>query len=170
MNWNDHLPALLLMIPLFGAFAAPLVCLLGKTMRNVLLVGLSFVTLLVALLLWKSVLAGGIAVYVMGGESFNLTLPSGMALPIRINEVDVQRLHGRLRFDRLVRQPSSQRTMEKFTGLGRFVSLYFLLTLSMLGMCYGRLFQLLHLHRIASIASSVWSHSGVTGGGDRGKS
>ena len=23
MNWNDHLPALLLMIPLFGAFAAP---------------------------------------------------------------------------------------------------------------------------------------------------
>ena len=157
MNWNDHLPALLLMIPLFGAFAAPLVCLLGKTMRNVLLVGLSFVTLLVALLLWKSVLAGGIAVYVMGGESFNLTLPSGMALPIRIiMEVDafsafmvvcgsIASFAGAL---------FSTNYMEKFTGLGRFVSLYFLLTLGMLGMMItGDFFNFFIFIEIASIAS-----------------
>ncbi len=157
MNWNDHLPALLLAVPLFGAFMAPIVCLFGKTLRNVLLIGISFVTMLVALLLWRNVLVGGIAVYVMGGESFNLTLPSGMALPIRIiMEVDafsafmvvcgsIASFAGAL---------FSTNYMEKFTGIGRFVSLYFLLTVGMLGMMItGDFFNFFIFIEIASIAS-----------------
>ncbi|MBL3539556.1 proton-conducting transporter membrane subunit [Aminivibrio sp.] len=157
MNWSDHLPALLLIVPLFGAFIAPLVSKAGKTARNVLLAGLSSLVLVIALLLWRHVLAGGTAVYVMGGESFNLTLPSGMALPIRIiMEVDsfsafmavcgaIASLAGAL---------FSMNYMEKFTGLGRFVSLYFLLTLGMLGMMVtGDLFNFFIFIEISSIAT-----------------
>ena len=84
MNWSEHLPALVIAIPLLGAFAAPLVSLGGKTLRNLLLIVVSFVTLAIAFLLWRSVLAHGTILYVMGGESFSLTLPSGFTFPVRI--------------------------------------------------------------------------------------
>jgi len=157
MNWNAHLPALLLAVPLFGAFASPVLSPFGRTTRNALLAGLSFVTLLVSLLLMKSVLAGGTAVYVMGGESTGLALPLGMKLPIRIiMEVDafsafmavcgtVASFAGAL---------FSMNYMDKFTALGRFVSLYFLLTLGMLGMMItGDIFNFFVFLEIASIAS-----------------
>jgi len=51
MNWNEHLPALLLALPLLGAFLAPLCSLGGKTLRNAMLVAVSFFTLLVAFFL-----------------------------------------------------------------------------------------------------------------------
>ena len=157
MNWNEHLPALLLAVPLFGAFIAPVVCLFGKTTRNILMTGITFITLIIALLLWKNVLAGGPAIYVMGGESFNIALPSGMALPIRIIlEADafsafmvlcgaIAAFAGAL---------FSTNYMEKFSGMGRFTSLYFLLTVGMLGMMVtGDLFNFFIFIEIASIAS-----------------
>ena len=157
MNWSDHLPALLLIVPLLGAFLAPLVSMAGKTARNVLLVGFSSLVFIIALALWRHVLVGGTAVYVMGGESFNLTLPSGMALPIRIiMEVDsfsaFMALCGAVAS--LAGAFFSINYMEKFSGLGRFISLYFLLTLGMLGMMVtGDLFNFFIFIEISSIAT-----------------
>ncbi len=80
----QHAPVLPVVIPLLAAFATPLVAKLGKTVRRTwvttALVG-TFAA--VCLLLWR-VLDSGIQVYVLGGKSSTLVLPSGMAFPVRI--------------------------------------------------------------------------------------
>ena len=81
--WREHLPALLLALPLLGAFAAPVAGHFGSRARNVWFVGITALTALVAWGLWQQVSASGIVVYVMGAEHSRLTLPSGMALPVR---------------------------------------------------------------------------------------
>lgn len=157
MNWNEHLPALLLVIPLFAAFIAPICSLGGKVLRNILLVGGTLVTLVIAFLLWRNVLTSGISVYVMGENSFSLALPSGMKFPIRIIlEVDafsafmalcgaVVSFAGAL---------FSVNYMVRFSGMSRFISLYFLLTVGMLGMMVtGDFFNFFVFLEIASIAS-----------------
>ncbi|MDD2452612.1 MAG: proton-conducting transporter membrane subunit [Synergistaceae bacterium] len=157
MNWNEHLPALILIIPLFGAFIAPVCSLGGKTARNILLVAISFLTLIVAFMLWRHVLANGISYYVMGGDKFNLSLPSGMALPVRIIlEVDAfsafMALCGAI--VSFAGALFSVNYMNRFTGMGRFVSLYCLLTAGMIGMMVtGDIFNFFIFIEISSIAS-----------------
>jgi len=157
MNWNEHLPALILIIPLFGAFIAPVCSLGGKTARNILLVAISFLTLIVAFMLWRHVLANGISYYVMGGDKFNLSLPSGMALPVRmILEVDAfsafMALCGAI--VSFAGALFSVNYMNRFTGMGRFVSLYCLLTAGMIGMMVtGDIFNFFIFIEISSIAS-----------------
>ena len=157
MNWNDHLPALILIIPLFGAFIAPICSLGGKTARNFLLVVISFITLIVAFMLWRHVLANGISYYVMGGDKFNLSLPSGMALPVRIIlEVDAfsafMALCGAI--VSFAGALFSVNYMNRFSGMGRFVSLYCLLTAGMIGMMVtGDIFNFFIFIEISSIAS-----------------
>ena len=157
MNWNEHLPALILIIPLFGAFIAPVCSLGGKTARNILLVAISFLTLIVAFMLWRHVLANGISYYVMGGDKFNLSLPSGMALPVRIIlEVDAfsafMALCGAI--VSFAGALFSVNYMNRFSGMGRFVSLYCLLTTGMLGMMVtGDIFNFFIFIEISSIAS-----------------
>lgn len=157
MNWNEHFPALLLIIPLFGAFLAPVFSLGGKMARNILLVAASFLTLVVAFLLWRSVLANGIQYYVMGGENFRLALPSGMALPVRIIlEVDAfsafMALCGSIAA--FAGALFSVNYMNRFSGQSRFTSLYLLLATGMLGMMItGDLFNFFIFIEISSIAS-----------------
>ena len=157
MNWNEHLPALILIIPLFGAFIAPVCSLGGKTARNILLVAISFLTLIVAFMLWRHVLANGISYYVMGGDKFNLSLPSGMALPVRIIlEVDAfsafMALCGAI--VSFAGALFSVNYMNRFTGMGRFVSLYCLLTAGMIGMMVtGDILNFFIFIEISSIAS-----------------
>jgi hypothetical protein len=81
MNWQDHLPALLLAVPLFGAFLAPLTTWGGKGLRNAWFILVSLVFTLVAFLLWVRVGATGPAIYVMGGQGWNFALPSGLSIP-----------------------------------------------------------------------------------------
>ena len=157
MNWNEHFPALLLIIPLFGAFLAPICSLGGKMARNILLVAASFLTLVVAFLLWRNVLANGIQYYVMGGENFRLALPSGMALPVRIIlEVDAfsafMALCGSIAA--FAGALFSVNYMNRFSGQSRFTSLYLLLATGMLGMMItGDLFNFFIFIEISSIAS-----------------
>ncbi len=157
MNWTDHLPALLLATPLFGAFVMPLASLGGKILRNVLLVGATFVTMVIAFLLWKDVLVSGPAVYVMGERLFNLTMPSGMKLPVRIIlEADAfsafMALCGAIAS--FAGAIFSVNYMKGFSGMKRFGSLYCLLTVGMLGMTVtGDLFNFFVFIEIASIAS-----------------
>ncbi|MBC7078844.1 MAG: NADH:ubiquinone oxidoreductase, partial [Synergistales bacterium] len=108
-------------------------------------------------LLWRRVGAEGIVVYVMGGESWHLTLPSGMRLPIRIiMEVDAfsafMALSGSIvSFAGAI---FSLRFLDRTTGGEKFVALYFLLTAGMLGMeTTGDLFNFFVFLEIASVAS-----------------
>ncbi len=157
MNWSEHLPALVIAIPLLGAFAAPLVSLGGKTLRNLLLIVVSFVTLVIAFLLWRSVLAHGVILYVMGGESFSLTLPSGFTFPVRILfEIDALSafMGMTVGIASFAGALFSLQYMRGFSGLHRFVSLYFLLTVGAMGMSLtGDMFNFFVFIEIASVAS-----------------
>ncbi|WP_300526342.1 proton-conducting transporter membrane subunit [Aminiphilus sp.] len=157
MNWYDHLPALVLAVPLLGAFGAPVLGLSGRYARNAWFVLISACTAALALLLWQKASMNGVFVYVLGAESWKLALPSGMSLPIRIIlEVDsfsalmavigsIASFAGTL---------FSLRFMERFSGLDKFVALYFLLTTGMLGMeLTGDLFNFFVFLEIASVAS-----------------
>src|SRR6056297_734233 len=157
MNWQAHLPALLLAVPLLGAFATPLFSLGGKTLRNAWFIVVSTFVFLIALALWHEVSVSGILVYVMGGENFALTLPSGMKYPVRI----ILEIDALSAFMVLAGSITSMAGawftlsyMDRFTGISRFISLYFLLTVGMLGMMVtGDLFNFFVFIEIASVAS-----------------
>ena len=157
MSVRGHLPALLVMIPLLGAFISPLVASFGKAARNTFFVVFTALILLVGLFICAETGSGNILVYVMGGESFSLTLPSGLSYPVRIMfEIDelgslmilcvaVAAFAGAL---------FSINYMERFSGWNRFMSLYFLMATGALGMCAtGDLFNFFVFVEISSIAS-----------------
>ncbi|NLI96176.1 MAG: NADH:ubiquinone oxidoreductase [Synergistaceae bacterium] len=157
MSWQVHLPALLIAVPLLGAFLAPLTALGGKGLRNTWFVLVSLAFTLIAFLLWARVGAFGTAVYVMGGQSWNLALPSGMEVPVRIlMEVDafsafmvllsaVAALAGAI---------FSVTYMDRFSGLEKFVALYFLMVAGMFGMeITGDFFNFFVFLEISSVAS-----------------
>lgn len=154
---SQHLPALLLSLPLFGAFAAPIACSGGKTVRNFFYIAVSALTLVFACMIFVETMSGNILVYVMGAESSLLTLPSGMAFPVRII-LEIDALSGLVIFCVAVASFAgamfSVNYMERFSGWKRFMSLYFLMTLGALGMCAtGDLFNFFVFVEISSIAS-----------------
>jgi multicomponent Na+:H+ antiporter subunit D len=157
MNWNIHLPALIIAVPLLGAFAAPLAGLGGKVTRNIWFVAVTIATAVLSIMLWQHVQAEGVVVYVLGGESWNLNLPSGLSWPIRIIlEVDAfsafMAIVGSIAA--MAGAFFSLRFMERFSGLNKFVSLYFLLMAGMFGMeLTGDLFNFFVFLEIASVAS-----------------
>lgn len=157
MNWQIHLPALVLAIPLLGAFASPVAGLGGRTVRNGWMTFISITTTALCLLLLHKVLVEGTAVYVMGAESWNLTLPSGLSWPIRI----ILQVDAFSAFMAAVGSVAalagaffSLSFMDKFSGLDKFSALYFLLVTGMLGMqLTGDLFNFFVFLEIASVAS-----------------
>lgn len=157
MNWQDHLPALLLAVPLFGAFLSPLTNIGGKGLRNAwfLLVSVAFTVL--AVLLWARVGVSGPLVYVMGGEAWNLALPSGMSIPVRIlMEVDAFSAFMVLLSSvaALAGAVFSVAYMERFSGMEKFVALYFLMVTGMFGMqVTGDFFNFFVFLEISSVAS-----------------
>ncbi len=155
---KEHLPALLLAFPLIGAFVAPILGKFGnKKILSYWLTVLTGIIAVIAICLLKKVVTEGIAVYVLGGEAFNLTLPSGMKFPIRIIlEVDAMSAFMALSGSVVSFAASiyAIKYMEKFSGFDKFVALYFLLTLGMLGMeTTGDAFNFFVFLEIASIAS-----------------
>jgi len=81
-----HAPALLIAIPLLGAFAVPLIGKLGRGVRNVFIGLITLATAALAVLLAINVLRAGGApsVYVLGGSAAGIPLPSGLSIPVRI--------------------------------------------------------------------------------------
>lgn len=157
MNFVKHIPALLLVLPLFGAFFAPIVCMFGKRLRNLFFVLISALTLCCAVSLFLETSAGQILVYVMGGENSAVTLPSGMAFPVRII-LELDAFSGLVALCVALASFAgalfSVNYMDRFTGWKRFLSLYFLMTVGALGMCVtGDLFNFFVFVEISSIAS-----------------
>ena len=157
MNWHDHLPAFLVMIPLLGAFLTPFAASWGKTVRNGFFVFFMASILFVGLSLCAATFNGGVLVYVMGGENFALTLPSGMSYPIRILfEIDAfgSLLIFCISIAAFAGALFSIQYMDRFSGWKRFMSLYFLMTAGALGMsATGDLFNFFVFVEISSIAS-----------------
>ena len=141
----------------FVSAARATVLVTPATLFTVCVSAVSFVTLAIAFLLWRSVLAHGTILYVMGGESFSLTLPSGFTFPVRIMfEIDALSAFMGLTVGiaSFAGALFSLQYMRGFSGLHRFVSLYFLLTVGAMGMSLtGDMFNFFVFIEIASVAS-----------------
>ena len=155
MSWQVHLPALILTIPLLGAFVS--IALTKPRLRNLWFTFILAVTTVLAVLLWRRVGIYGTLIYVMGGQSWNFTLPSGMSLPIRIiMEVDAfgafMVLTGSI--SALASGLFSIRFLDRVHDGNKFVSLFLLLLTAMLGLeVTGDLFNFFVFLEIASVAS-----------------
>jgi multicomponent Na+:H+ antiporter subunit D len=84
MDWQNHLPALLVVAPLAGAFLFPLIAPGGRTFRRLGVLLSAAVVLVLTGLLWHKVATEGTLLYVIGGANWNLPLPPGLSFPPRI--------------------------------------------------------------------------------------
>lgn len=82
---TEHLPILIIGIPLLAAFLTPIIGLLGNKVRNAftLLVMLA-VNVLIGMLAVKLAQAGDVIYYVLGANDPSQLTPEGLAFPIRI--------------------------------------------------------------------------------------
>ena len=157
MNLMNHLPALALAVPLLAAFATPLVALAGRKARNTFLVCVSALITLIVFSLLCRVASSGTQVYVMGADSWNISLPSGFAIPVRII-LEVDAFNALVAFiaslSSLAGALFGLRFVEKFTGLDCYGALFLLLTAGTMGMILtGDLFNFFVFLEISSVAS-----------------
>ena len=157
MNLMNHLPALALAVPLLAAFATPLVAAVSPKARNIWVTCVSaLVTLIVFGILYR-VLSLGTQIYVMGAPSWNISLPSGFAIPVRII-LEIDAFNALVGFiaslSALAGAVYGLKFVRKFTGLEFYSALYFLLTAGTLGMIFtGDLFNFFVFLEISSVAS-----------------
>jgi multicomponent Na+:H+ antiporter subunit D len=155
-----HVPALLIAVPLLGAFLAPIVGKLGRTTRNGFVALVLLVTAALAALLAVRFLGsnGSPILYVMGGpDGFAVPLPSGMAVPIRIMfEIDAMNVFMVLitALVTLCAGVFSFRYLRDRSGGDLFYALFLLLTTAVLGLeVTGDLFNFFVFLEITSIAA-----------------
>jgi multicomponent Na+:H+ antiporter subunit D len=154
-----HAPVLLIAAPLLGAFAVPLIGKLGRGVRNVFVGIIVAVTAAFAGLLAANVFAAGGApsLYVLGGSAFNIPLPSGMHVPIRILlEVDGMSAFMALitALVTLAGATFSFSYWKERSGGSMYYSLFLLLTAGIFGMeLTGDMFNFFVFLEITSIAA-----------------
>ncbi len=154
-----HSPALLVAIPLFGAFLTPIVGRLGGRIRDALVLLFLGITEILAILLAQDVYANGIRSYVFGASFSSFTHPSTFSLPVRIIfEVDglsifMVIISITLAFIAAVYSISF---IKKENGLDRYYTLLLLMTVGMIGMeLTGDMFNFFVFLEITSIASAA---------------
>lgn len=154
---EDHLPALIIGIPLLTGFATPLISKIHDKLRNIFVIGVLGVTLFLVGLLAVKVFDSGIFVYVMGGESTGVTLPSGYRMPVRI----VLEVDGMSVFMAIISSivaflgaVYSWAFMNEHTGKDKYYTLLLILTAGMFGMEFtGDMFNFFVFLEITSIAA-----------------
>ena len=157
MNLMNHLPALALAVPLLAAFATPLVAAISPKARNIWVTCVSALVSLIVFGILYRVLTMGTQIYVMGAPSWNISLPSGFAIPVRII-LEVDAFNALVAFiaslSALAGAVYGLKFVRKFTGLEFYSALYFLLTAGTLGMIMtGDLFNFFVFLEISSVAS-----------------
>ncbi len=154
-----HSPILAVAIPLFAAFATPLIGRLSPRARNVFVIAALASTLFVVVLLARDVYEVGIRVYTLGALSPSQAIPENHMVPVRlILEVDglgalmaiitaVVALAGAIYSIAAIRLESGQ---------DRFYSLLLLLTVGMMGIqLTGDMFNLFVFLEILSISGAA---------------
>jgi len=160
MDWLlTHAPALLIALPLLGAFLTPLIDRIsGKARSAFVLVVLAATQLLMMALAWD-VFTQGAHIYTMGAADPTATVPAQAAVPVRI----VLQVDGMGAFMGLISVTVSLAAavyslafMHRESGQGRFYTLLLLMVVGMLGMEFtGDLFNLFVFLEVLSIASAA---------------
>jgi multicomponent Na+:H+ antiporter subunit D len=153
----EDLPALIIGIPLLAGFATPLISKVHGKLRNIFVIGALGVTLFLVGLLAVHVFDSGIFVYVMGGESSGLTLPSGYKMPVRI----VLEVDGMSVFMAIISSVVaflgavySWAFIDEHTGKDKYYTLLLILAAGMFGMEFtGDMFNFFVFLEITSIAA-----------------
>jgi multicomponent Na+:H+ antiporter subunit D len=152
-------PALIVALPLFAAFAIPLISRAGERTRNTFsLVIFGLISFLVAILA-VNVHSVGIRVYTFGATAAQMALPHGYMVPVRIMfEVDGMSMFMGIIVTTvaLAALIYSLQFMKGRTGQARFYSLMMLLYAGMMGLAFtGDMFNLFVFLEIASIAGAA---------------
>jgi len=157
----QHSPALIVAIPLLGAFLTPLISKINNKVRNIFVILIILITTSLVLLLSLDVFAGNIHTYVFGSK--DLTLPI-----VRILfEVDAMSafmaIIGSILL--LVSVIYSWSFIEENSGLDKYYTLVLLLAAGMFGMMLtGDMFNFFVFLEITSIAScaliAFWTNKG----------
>jgi len=153
---TTHSPALIVAIPLLGAFLTPLIGKINDKVRNIVVIlFVAFTTFLIALLI-NEVATNGIVTYVFGGGVANIgTLEAPYAIRI-LFEIDgmnafMALIAGILPLAAVI---YSWGFMKEETGQDKYYTLILLMTAGMLGMILtGDLFNFFVFLEITSIAS-----------------
>lgn len=160
MNMMDHLPALVIAVPLLGAFLTPLVSKINDKIRNLFVIFVSGLTAILVFLLANQVFTKGIQTYVFGADT-DATLnaiSNGIPLVRILFEVDalsaLMAIIGCLL--PLIAIVYSWAFMKEHTGLDKYYTLILLMTVGMLGMMLtGDLFNFFVFLEITSISSAA---------------
>ncbi|MEA1994185.1 MAG: proton-conducting transporter membrane subunit [Euryarchaeota archaeon] len=154
---NEHLPALIIAVPLLAAFATPLISKIDDKLRNIFVIGVMGVVLYLVGLLALEVFDNGIFVYTMGGSSPGIPLPSGHSMPVRIVlEVDGMSIFMGVitAIVAFVGAIYSWGFIGKETGKDKYYTLLLLLTAGMFGMEFtGDMFNFFVFLEVTSIAA-----------------
>jgi len=161
MNVPDYTVALVVAVPLLGAFLTPLVGRINDKLRNIFVIIVLALNAFLVFLLASDVLATGIKTYVFGAK--DLTYPI-----VRILfEVDAMSIFMAIISSILVLVAViySWSFMKENTGLDKYYTLILLLTAGMLGMVLtGDMFNFFVFLEISSIAScaliAFWTNKG----------
>ena len=157
MNLSNHIPILIIAIPLLAAFLVPLIGRINKEATGILTTLALSVSLILTIALAVKILTVGPQVYVFGATSPSLTLPSGLKFPIRIMfQIDAMSIFMGLitAVISFVGAIYSLTFMEQHSGLDKYYSLLLLLTVGVFGIEFtGDMFNLFVFLEIASIAA-----------------
>jgi multicomponent Na+:H+ antiporter subunit D len=169
MNLSNHIPILIISIPLLAAFLVPLIGRINKKATGILTTIALSVSLIFTIALAVKILTVGPQVYVFGATSPSLTLPTGLKFPIRIIfEVDAMSIFMGLitAVVSFLGAIYSLSFIKKYDGVDKYYSLLLLLTVGMFGMEFtGDMFNFFVFLEISSIASvTLISFRGVSYG------
>jgi len=158
MNLSNHIPILIIAIPLLAAFLVPLIGRINKKATGILTTLALSVSLILTIALAVKILTVSPQVYVFGATSPSLTLPSGLKFPIRIMlQIDAMGIFMGLitAVVSFVGAIYSLVFMKQHSGLDKYYSLLLLLTVGVVfGMEFtGDIFNFFVFLEIASIAS-----------------
>ena len=157
----QHSPALIVAIPLLGAFLTPLISKINNKVRNVFVILIILITTILVMLLASDVFSGNIHTYVFGSQ--DLTLP----LVRILFEVDAMSafmaIIGSILL--LVSVIYSWSFIDENSGLDKYYTLVLLLAAGMFGMMLtGDMFNFFVFLEITSIAScaliAFWTNKG----------
>lgn len=165
----ENLPALLLAVPMLGAFLTPLIGKLSDKARNAWVLLVSFATLCIATLLMNEVLSSGTVVYTFGAGSPAATVPADSGgFPFRIIfTVDAMSVFMAISASIVGFAVTlfSIVSQSKMSGKDSFYALLLLMEVGILGMvCTGDMFNFFVFLEINSLAGAALVASRVDKG------